>query len=157
MALKRYSDAELRQHRLDKYHKDPYLGWSEERKVKHRASRRKWAAAHPKRDKNITLRYMNRHPNARPWTMLNSQAKRRGIEVGITFEFFCGLREPNRCYYCDGSLPLQGSGIDRKNSSLGYLEGNCVPCCAVHNDMKGTMDYDTFLNECRAIAEKFRR
>ena len=100
--------------------------------------------------------YRKLHPRRRQWDKLKYWAKQRDIEVTITFEFFCGLREADRCHYCDGTLPVHGGGIDRKNSALGYIEGNCLPCCALHNSMKYTLGYEAFLNECQAITKRFR-
>lgn len=37
------------------------------------------------------------------------------------------------CIYGGGTELI---GIDRKNSSKGYVKSNCVPCCRKHNDVK---------------------
>src|SRR5580692_5203680 len=41
------------------------------------------------------------------------------------------------CHYSRGLLPEAGNGIDRKNSSLGYVMGNCSACCATCNHIRG--------------------
>jgi len=71
------------------------------------------------------------------WNALKAQAKKRGKELTITFEEFCFLREPGTCHYCKGQLPETGTGIDRKDSTKGYIPGNCVPCCQTCNTTKG--------------------
>ena len=129
---------------------------AEDRRLRKNANQRQWRATNPEKAKAIGQRNLARHPRNRQWVSLQSRAKRQGLDVTITFEFFCGLRDPNQCHYCGGSLPVLGSGIDRKNPALGYTIGNCIPCCELHNKMKWIMDYDTFLIECRAIAERFR-
>lgn len=47
------------------------------------------------------------------------------------------------CYYCkfyeDGKI-----GIDRLNSELGYIDGNCVPCCKNCNFAKNDMTLEEF-------------
>lgn len=33
------------------------------------------------------------------------------------------------CFYCGGSLPKRGCGLDRVDNAEGYKLGNVVPCC----------------------------
>jgi hypothetical protein len=153
---KHFTEEQKRKRNTAVYQKDPYNGWSEERKAQSRANAQRWAVKNPEKAKEIERKWRERNPHKRPWAMLKSRAKRHGLAVDITYDFFCGLRDANRCHYCDGSLPLQGSGIDRKNPTLGYVAGNCIPCCGLHNRMKWIMGYDTFIEECRMIAERFR-
>lgn len=59
------------------------------------------------------------------------------------------------CYYC-GSEPsrstrrlnnngqIKYNGIDRVNNSLGYVLGNCVPCCTTCNLAKRDMEQSQF-------------
>jgi hypothetical protein len=57
-----------------------------------------------------------------------------------TFEEFV-LRN---CYYC-GSIQSKGfNGIDRKDSTNGYISSNCVTCCEKCNFIKGSLDPLTF-------------
>jgi hypothetical protein len=37
------------------------------------------------------------------------------------------------------------NGIDRIDSSIGYVEGNIVPCCKACNMAKNTMGQDEFM------------
>lgn len=60
----------------------------------------------------------------------------RRISCSITFEQFCLIRS-NLCWYCNGSLPRTGSGLDRKNPSLGYDFDNVVPACTRCNHARG--------------------
>jgi len=56
------------------------------------------------------------------------------------------------CVYC-GILPKDRvNGIDRMDSSLGYVQSNCVPCCKTCNLMKMCLDPTTFVERCRHIA-----
>lgn len=71
----------------------------------------------------------------------------------ITIDDFCRWRRKIelRCHYCDileKDLPrvrmmsqvqrvVLRMGVDRKDSSKGYVEGNLVPCCFVCNQVKG--------------------
>jgi DNA-binding XRE family transcriptional regulator len=55
------------------------------------------------------------------------------------------------CYYCGSinSQETQGfkhNGIDRLDSTKGYTEQNCVPCCTKCNMAKGSLTTREFLN-----------
>lgn len=70
--------------------------------------------------------------------VLRSRALRAGLEVTLTLEEFeelCGTE----CSYCGGNLPATGSGIDRINSSIGYIKSNCRACCGTCNRAKSDM------------------
>lgn len=66
------------------------------------------------------------------------QAKLRLLDWDISLEEFaalCGLP----CYYCSnliGEIVLQGSGLDRLDSNIGYNISNVVSCCTKCNIMK---------------------
>jgi hypothetical protein len=60
------------------------------------------------------------------------------------------------CHYC-GTPPqkhkkLVYTGIDRKDSSLGYTVDNCVSCCTTCNTAKGTKPYAVFIEYLNRIA-----
>lgn len=62
-------------------------------------------------------------------------AARRGISFRLTFnEWYTIVSQP--CAYANGWTKDIRSGVDRKNSSLGYTVENCLPCCARHNLFK---------------------
>jgi hypothetical protein len=71
---------------------------------------------------------------------MKSNARRRGIEFTLTFEQYSSIVSENKCLYCGGPLPYRGSGIDRKHFEIGYVIGNCVPCCSRCNDLKGRLE-----------------
>lgn len=62
----------------------------------------------------------------------------------------------SECTYC-GFLDLDTitNGIDRLDSSKGYIIGNCVPCCKDCNYFKGSFDPLSFLNKCKQIVSYF--
>lgn len=74
------------------------------------------------------------------------QAKRRGFIFDISKDEFkkitqqnchyCGVEPSNVCKERKGNGNYVYSGIDRVNSSFGYLADNCVPCCGWCNTMK---------------------
>jgi hypothetical protein len=43
------------------------------------------------------------------------------------------------------------SGIDRLDNNIGYVSGNCVPCCSVCNYAKRDMTVDQFKNWIKRI------
>jgi 5-methylcytosine-specific restriction endonuclease McrA len=89
----------------------------------------------------------------RIWSFLKNNCRQRGVELTISRQEYLELAFSN-CAYC-GSLPKNRvplprpstktvytfiflyQGIDRKDNNLGYVPGNCVPCCAVCNSIKG--------------------
>lgn len=89
-------------------------------------------------------------------------ATKRSLEFFLTREEFESFISRS-CYYC-GSLPtlrnvngcdLICNGIDREDSSKGYYNGNCLPCCKICNVMKSTMSRDNFIEHCRKIGGRF--
>lgn len=84
-------------------------------------------------------------------------AKYRGLVFDVPPQEFDRLIASN-CFYC-GDPPsnvvtgyaLRYSGIDRVQNECGYIAGNCVACCRVCNDMKGTLSYHEFLERVRRV------
>ena len=56
------------------------------------------------------------------------------------------------CYYCGSFNEKEVIGVDRLNSSRGYTNENCVPCCKICNFMKGTLSKNTFITQSHKIA-----
>lgn len=83
------------------------------------------------------------------YSQYKNNAKRRGYVFEISKEEFQILKS-KPCHYCGE----QSSGIDRKNNTIGYIVGNCLPCCAVCNRMKMNLEYNHFLNKCKQICHK---
>lgn len=89
-------------------------------------------------------------------------AKERGFVWQLSDEQFKEIVS-HPCHYC-GTVPSQVSakqsanglflynGIDRLNNGVGYVLGNVVACCGVHNKMKGTMPHDEFVAQCSKVA-----
>lgn len=75
-------------------------------------------------------------------------AKKRGLEWCLTPEETKALFEDGACHYCFRNRADLGQllGIDRKDSNVGYLTGNAVPCCANCNYAKLDWPYDEFLS-----------
>lgn len=99
---------------------------------------------------------------AQRWLMRDykKSARERDLEFDLEFEDFINLVEAS-CYYC-GLSPNRphyrhpdylSNGIDRMYNDKGYVLDNCVPCCWVCNQAKGTMDYDEFTSWLEKIVE----
>jgi hypothetical protein len=80
-------------------------------------------------------------------------AKKRNLLIEITIKDFEEIIKKN-CHYCgitpSGKIKINNefflyNGVDRKNSSLGYLKENIVPCCFVCNRGKSNMNYEEFI------------
>ena len=83
-----------------------------------------------------------------------NSAKVRNVPFTLSDEQFRELTQ-EKCFYC-GSEPSQEkyrkfsngayvfNGIDRKDNSKGYVQGNVLPCCFICNRAKGNMSYEDF-------------
>jgi hypothetical protein len=88
-------------------------------------------------------------------------AYKRTLSFELSPEQFRSITQKN-CFYC-GAPPSQiqtvpsgngdyiYNGIDRVDSSKGYVIENCVPCCGVHNRMKLDMPAEEFISACRSV------
>src|SRR6478609_7813814 len=74
-------------------------------------------------------------------------ANKRKKEFNISFEFFVSIINKS-CIYCGKE---QSNGIDRLNSSIGYIESNCNPCCSICNWMKYNYTEEFFINHIKRI------
>ena len=121
----------------DKYHSD------------NAETMKKWRDAHPekvqeineKKSKNIDYAYTN----------YKRCAIVKQLSFEITQEYFVELVKLP-CDYC-GIIQEKGfNGIDRIDSTIGYLNDNCVSCCAMCNFMKGCLHKDIFTQRVEHIA-----
>lgn len=118
---------------------------------------------------NPVLLSRQRTDEERLFVMCRSSAKKRNMTFGICLSFFSLLiKKP--CHYCGGQPSIRtiasefqkqkraarktiANGIDRIDSSIGYIESNCVPCCWKRNLAKGKFTVDEFLEHCKKIVE----
>ncbi len=93
------------------------------------------------------------------------QAKHRNIEFDLLKEEHSGIVKQD-CHYC-GSPPTLGqvngkngkkigvpvpyNGIDRIDSTIGYINENCVPCCEMCNKMKMGSTVEDFMRKVLEI------
>ena len=69
-------------------------------------------------------------------------ARRRELDWNLSNEYAMKIFD-NRCIYCNVKNCYMG--IDRINNSVGYIEGNVVPCCSTCNFMKGGKSYEEYI------------
>lgn len=83
-----------------------------------------------------------------------SNASKKQLDWQLSAQQFAELTQRN-CHYCDSkpqqvitahgcNSPYTYNGIDRINSSLGYLFENCVPACKKCNFAKNNMSTQEF-------------
>lgn len=91
-------------------------------------------------------------------TNFMSFAKYRGrtIREGMSFELMKEEYEYLRqqpCVYCHRpTTKMHHNGIDRIDSSIGYIRSNCVTCCGGCNVAKGKKNPEEFIDQCKIIA-----
>lgn len=91
-------------------------------------------------------------------------AKRKGILFELTKEQYKSIVQHN-CTYC-GEPPKENhfkktnghfmaNGVDRVDSSVGYVLNNCVPCCEDCNRMKMAHTVDYWLAHMIKVLEHY--
>jgi len=76
----------------------------------------------------------------------------RNIYFDISKEQFNEKKKEN-CYLCGKQNTVTHmNGIDRVDSSIGYIESNIKSCCGTCNYMKNNYVLDSFLDKCIQIA-----
>ena len=89
--------------------------------------------------------------NIKPqYTSYKKGACERILEFKISFdEYESIVNKP--CYYCGITQERGFNGIDRVNSSIGYINENCVSCCKMCNYMKGSLSLSVFIKRVNHI------
>lgn len=97
------------------------------------------------------------------YSLYKGKAKSRGIDFTIDIDSFYKLVTSN-CSYCNkepSKLKTHKkydnvfiyNGIDRVDNDLGYVDGNCTPCCDVCNYAKRQMSVDSFKSWIKSVYE----
>lgn len=91
------------------------------------------------------MRRFNRSQEGR-YSHLKKQARRRGIEMQISFDQYTEIIKHNKCYYCDttltGTTGTTGHSLNRIDSDKGYLVSNVRPCCKFCNTIMSNFTKD---------------
>lgn len=88
---------------------------------------RQWQKANPERT------YLNHY---------RTSARNRGQPCELTLADI-GRFINQDCSYC-GASPNPCNGIDRVDSTKGYILSNCVPCCIICNRAKNSLTLQEF-------------
>ncbi len=79
------------------------------------------------------------------YTNYKSRARQKNFDFDISLDYFTSLTQ-EKCFYCNASpsnkvkrldYEFFYNGIDRIDSTKGYVHGNIVPCCRTCNFAKG--------------------
>ena len=84
------------------------------------------------------------------YVAFTSTSKYRGIANELSFDQFMSLWQ-KPCYYCGDSIKTVG--IDRVNSSVGYVLTNVVPCCYPCNVAKMDSTQEAEIVRCNKVAK----
>lgn len=84
------------------------------------------------------------------WSTYRNDAKHRKIKWELTKEEFSSFWN-NVCDYCGEQV--NGIGIDRVDSKLGYCKTNVVPCCSLCNTIKLNLTYEEFIGQIIKVYE----
>lgn len=121
---------------------EKYLKQQAEQAKKYRIENpEKVQASNKARNENIDYHYSNYKRSA--------AAKQLAFEIDKE-TFITLVKSP--CHYC-GIVQEKGfNGLDRMDSSIGYVTGNCVSCCQMCNYMKVSLSASIFVERAEHIA-----
>jgi hypothetical protein len=108
---------------------------------------KKWRDKNPEKTQEINQRKINSIDAQ--LSVYKTSAHTKGLLFEIDDVFHTIVKSP--CYYC-GILQEKGfNGIDRLDSTKGYIKENVVTCCEMCNFMKGTESPNTFIHHVEHI------
>lgn len=99
-------------------------------------------------------------------TYMKNKAKRNKKEYTLSVDdlkdiilldcHYCGAPPSNKFMQRlkGGNKFLTYSGLDRMDSTQGYIPGNCVPCCFICNSMKNNLSYPDFVKHISTLYKK---
>jgi hypothetical protein len=108
--------------------------------------------------RNITTNYAMKNklfPDSHYKQVIKSAAD-KGLPFEITFEEFKNTVSLP-CKYCKIYNEHESIGIDRIDSSKGYILDNIVPCCTICNMCKGTLSILEFKTHIIKLAREFEK
>ena len=109
---------------------------------------KKWRDSNPEKVKEINEKTKNNI--YKYYQVYKNSAEVKQLVFEFTKEEFVKIVE-SPCNYC-GIIQEKGfNGIDRVNSTIGYIKDNCVSCCAMCNYMKGCLDKNIFIQRVEHI------
>lgn len=91
-----------------------------------------------------------RHSPEGLYHIYGRSAKKRNHAFDISFEDFMSFWQ-FPCSYCGDSI--ETIGLDRIDSSQGYILGNLIPCCYDCNEMKNNRSQNEFYDRIKKIVQ----
>lgn len=95
------------------------------------------------KEPSTQIEYTDSELNDRVSVVFGTMRKKKSRVVELTRDFVRDIIQ-KPCHYCGKNDTL--GGIDRVDSSVGYVEHNCVPACKHCNMLKGVMTQSEFYN-----------
>jgi 5-methylcytosine-specific restriction endonuclease McrA len=144
--------------------KKAYYAAHREERVAYNAEHREGIAAYAKvyhaEHREGRAAYVKAHRNTNMDARIGQykySAKKRGLRWAISraraIELFDG-----DCHFCLKPATFEErSGIDRIDSSVGYVEGNVQSCCTECNLAKGTRSDGAYAEHCLAVVNGLRK
>lgn len=80
----------------------------------------------------------------------------RNLQFSLTYQEFQEL-VMNNCDYCGDPPEDRRNGIDRVDSSVGYIKENCVACCYFCNLAKSDWTKEQFITKIEKIYKHLKR
>jgi len=80
----------------------------------------------------------------------NAKQRKYTWELGIDQ---VGVIYTQPCHYCGETPNGTLNGIDRQDSTIGYIPENCVPCCPTCNYAKQQLSPEEFIWHCNKVAQ----
>jgi len=124
---------------------------------------RRWRARHPERDKQSRAAWKANNTASYIYQRAKSRALRRGLDFAITPEWVAERIAVGLCEVSGIPFTLDlGSvnapnpwspTIDRVDSSIGYLPGNCRMVVWVYNAAKNSWSDEVVMRLARALTE----
>lgn len=125
---------------------------AKDRSLEQKAKRKKYRETHKEEERERRKKY-DITVRGR-YSIYKQNAKQRNIQFDITVEEFDEITQ-QPCTYCGGfngeCNGIKYSGVDRINSSQGYIKLNAIPCCETCNKMKLDYDLHDFLEHVKKI------
>lgn len=110
---------------------------------------RKWQKENPEKVRLWNNRWDKKNPEKIKISNYKASAKARGLTLELSEEHMCSLFHQS-CFYC-GQSTVALNGIDRVDSSIGYVVNNVVPCCTECNYGKSDRSQSEFENWIRRV------
>lgn len=109
---------------------------------------KKWRHANPEKMKERNHCKINSIDEQ--YGVCKSTARSKDLDFELPFELYHTI-VTSPCYYC-GIIQEKGfNGIDRPDSTKGYVPNNVLPCCQMCNFMKGSDSPNTFIHHVEHI------